>query len=399
MPQMGKRPNPNRPGRQMPGCQPAKFLVCSCWMQCFKKLFCLIWVPFMVCATPLPALTINPTYDSSVTSLTNAAQVESAFAAAVETLQSLYTNNATINITVYWGPAGPFTNGINLGRSYLTVFSTSYSQITNALFMCRASTADTDSVASLPPTDPTGGGPWWMPRAQIKALGLPISGVSPNDSVNDGAVGFTSNVVYALDPNNRGVPGEYDFIGVAQHEISEVLGRITLGLQTNVGFLPFDLFRFTNNAARCFNPQANNAYFSVDNGATVLNFYYTNANLGDIQDWKSGSIPDAYDAFVPEGVVLPISTADITTLDVLGYNGPGLAAAHLAGAKLSNGSFRISFVQTPGVTFAILGSTNLTLPTANWAILGTATEVAPGQFQFTDSSPAVSQRFYQVRSQ
>lgn len=368
-------------------------------MQCMKKLFCLVWVPFLVCATPLPALTINATYDSSVTSQPNAAQIESAFAAAVDTLQSLYTNNATINITVYWGPGGPFTNGIDLGRSFLTVFPTSYAQITNALFTSRASSADTDSVASLPPTDPTGGGPWWMPRAQIKVLGLPISGVSPNDSVNDGAVGFTSNVLYTLDPNNRAVAGEYDFIGVAQHEITEVLGRITLGLQTNVGFLPFDLFRFTNNAARNFDPNANNAYFSVDNGATALNFYYTNANLGDIQDWKSGSTPDAYDAFVAEGVVLPISMADIETLDVLGYNGPGLAAAHLSAARLSNGTFRISFVETPGVKFTVLSTTNLTLPISNWAILGTATEVAPGEFQFTDSSPAAGQRFYRVRSQ
>ncbi|HLX71639.1 MAG TPA: NF038122 family metalloprotease [Verrucomicrobiae bacterium] len=364
-----------------------------------KKLFCLVWVSFLVCTASLHAFTIKATYDSSVTSLTNAAQIESAFAAAVATFQSLYTNNATINITVYWGPGGPFTNGINLSRSFLTVFGTSYPQITNALFMSRASAADTNSVASLPATDPTGGGPWWMPRAQIKVLGLPISGVSPNDSVNDGAVGFTSNAVYALDPANRAVAGEYDFIGAAQHEISEVLGRITLGLQTNVGFLPFDLFRFTNNAARSFDPNANNAYFSVDNGATALNFYYTNANLGDIQDWKSGITPDAYDAFVPEGVVLPISTVDIATLDVLGYNGPGLAAPRLAAGKLSNGSFQIGFVGTPGTMFTVLASTNLTLPTSNWAIVGTATEGAPGQFQFIDSSPAASQRFYQVRSQ
>lgn len=364
-----------------------------------KTPFCLISVSFFFCATSIPAFTINTTYDSSVTGLTNAAQIESAFAAAAGAFQSLYTNDATVNITVYWGPAGPFTNGINLGRSYLTVFPSSYPQITNALFANRASAADTNSVASLPSNDPTGGGPWWIPRAEIKVLGLSISGVSPNDSVNDGAVGFTSNVVYALDPNNRAVAGEYDFIGVAQHEISEVLGRITLGLETNMGFLPFDLFRFTNNAARSFDPNATNAYFSVNDGLTALKFFYTNANLGDIQDWMSSGTPDAYDAFVSPSQVLPLSTADITTLDVLGYHGPGLAAPNLAGARLANGSFRISFVNTPGTTFTVLASTNIALPIANWTALGTAIEGPLGEFQFTNSSPAGNRQFYRVRSQ
>jgi hypothetical protein len=281
----------------------------------------------------------------------------------------------------------------------LTVESSSYPQITNALFASRASAADTNSVVSLPANDPTGG-PWWIPRSEVKALGLSISGVTPNDSINDGAVGFTSNAVYALDPNNRAVAGEYDFIGVAEHEISEVLGRITLGLSTNIGFVPFDLFRFTNNAERSFEPNVTNVYFSVNDGATALKFFYTNANLGDIQDWESSSTPDSYDAFVSPGQVLPISSVDVTTLDVLGYNGPGLAAPNLAVASLANGNVQITFVNTPGVIFSVLASTNIGLPTADWTILGTTTEGPAGQFQFIDTSaPQNSQRFYQVRSQ
>ncbi len=51
-------------------------------------------------AVPVRALTINVTYDSSVTSLPNAAQVEAAVACAVQTFQDLYTNAITVNITV-----------------------------------------------------------------------------------------------------------------------------------------------------------------------------------------------------------------------------------------------------------------------------------------------------------
>ena len=50
------------------------------------------------------------------------------------------------------------------------------------------------------------------------------------------------------------MPGKFDFIGVAEHEISEVLGRgYGLNLGGPGGNLPFDLFRFTNSGAQAFN--------------------------------------------------------------------------------------------------------------------------------------------------
>jgi hypothetical protein len=356
-----------------------------------KKLFCLIFLWLFLSLRPVSALTISITYDSSVTTLTNAAQVEAAFATAAQLFQDLYTNEATINITLYWGPTGPFSGGINLGGSYFLLAYSSYSEITNALRMNRASAADTNSVASLPATDPTGG-PWYVALAEAKVLGL----VPPDDPGNDGAVGFATNVSYTFDPNNRAVTGKYDFIGVAEHEISEVLGRDTYGLKT--GFVPYDLFRFTNNATRCFNPAATNVYFSVDDGATALKLFYTNASLGDIQDWKSSSTPDAYDAFVSSGHLLPVSSVDITTLDVLGYNGPGVGKPHVMGTELSNGNFQLNFVNTPGTSFTILASTNLTVRLTNWTVLGTATESPAGEFQYTDTSATNRQRFYEVRS-
>src|SRR5882757_3024238 len=107
-----------------------------------KKLIGLLSLWLFLGARPVSALTINITYDSSVTVLTNAAQVEAAFGAAVQTFQSLYTNAVTINITMYWGPTGPFTSGIGLGRSQFTLVGSSYSEITNALRAHRVSIAD-----------------------------------------------------------------------------------------------------------------------------------------------------------------------------------------------------------------------------------------------------------------
>jgi len=356
-----------------------------------KKLFCAVLLGLIFLSRPASAITFNITYDSSVTTLTNAAQVEAAFATAAQLFQDICTNPATVNLTMYWGPTGPFTGGVSLGISQFSLLYSSYPEITNALSANRASAADTNSVASLPGTDPTGG-PWLVNSAQAKVLGL----IDPNNPAEDGAVSFATNVSYTFDPNNRSVTGKYDFIGVAEHEISEVLGRCTIDLTT--GFVPYDLFRFTNSGARSFDPNATNAYFSVNNGTNALKYFYTNANFGDLQDWKSSATPDAFDAFASSGHLNPVSTVDITALDVLGYNGPGLAPPHLFETKLANGNFQIRFVNSPGVVFNVLASTNLLLHLTNWTVLGTATENPAGQFQFIDTSAANKQKFYVVHS-
>jgi hypothetical protein len=64
-----------------------------------------------------------------------------------------------------------------------------------------------------------------------------------------------------------------------------------------------------------------------------------------------------------------------------------------------NGAFQFGFTNTPGLAFTVYGTTNLTLPFTNWTPLGAATEISPGQFQFTDQSNASQDRFYRVTSQ
>jgi sugar lactone lactonase YvrE len=73
----------------------------------------------------------------------------------------------------------------------------------------------------------------------------------------------------------------------------------------------------------------------------------------------------------------------------------------LFGARmLAKGVFQAAFSNSDGAaTFTVLYSTNPALPIAQWAVLGPATNVAPGLFQFTDTQATDSQRFYSVRSQ
>ena len=66
---------------------------------------------------------------------------------------------------------------------------------------------------------------------------------------------------------------------------------------------------------------------------------------------------------------------------------------------MSGGAFQFSFTNTPGAVFTALASTNLSLRSTNWTVLGSVTEVSDGQFQFTDSQATNhKQQFYRVRS-
>lgn len=63
-------------------------------------------------------------------------------------------------------------------------------------------------------------------------------------------------------------------------------------------------------------------------------------------------------------------------------------------------SFQLTFSDdTPGGTFSVLASTNLSLPVNEWSIVGQPIQVGPGLYQFTDGDSAnTPERFYRVSS-
>jgi hypothetical protein len=68
-------------------------------------------------------------------------------------------------------------------------------------------------------------------------------------------------------------------------------------------------------------------------------------------------------------------------------------------AKLSSGAFQFSFRNTPGLIFSILSTAHLADSRDSWTDMGTATEVSPGHYIFTDAQGADNpRRFYTVRS-
>lgn len=60
---------------------------------------------------------------------------------------------------------------------------------------------------------------------------------------------------------------------------------------------------------------------------------------------------------------------------------------------------QLTVTNTPGVSLTLLSTTDLTLPVADWDVLGTMTEVSPGVFQWTDTSSGdYDFRFFTVQS-
>ena len=94
------------------------------------------------------------------------------------------------------------------------------------------------------------------------------------------------------------------------------------------------------------------------------------------QDW--GPI------FMADNMAVTVAPSEIVLTDVV---------------KLASGAFQFGFTNTPGRSFTIFSTTNLSGPFTNWTPLGGVTEVVPGEFQFTDSQATNSwKRFYRVRS-
>ncbi len=271
-------------------------------------------------ATPARAMSFTLTFDPSTASAP--AGFFTALNSVLNFFSTTYTDPITINMHVGWGDinGAPLAPG-NLGQSLTSQQGNfTYAQVRTAL-LNDAKTADdaaATSLSSLPAADPTGGRAFVMSNAEAKALGF-LAGNAPG---NDGFIGFNSAASWTFDPNNRAVPGAFDFIGIASHEVTEIMGRYGFG-QNGGGSRdsPIDLYRFLSGGVHDFTPArgaANANYFSIDGGLTAINSYNV-ASTGDLSDW-AGATADSFNAFSNSGVRNNVSAGDLTQMDVLGYD-------------------------------------------------------------------------------
>ncbi len=265
-------------------------------------------------------MNINLIFDTGGTNASAPAGFKTAMQAAAQLLDGLLTDNITVNINVGYGEYNgtPLTGTVSEG-GIQSGPGIHYADLLSALKTHATTKTAQQAIASLGSADPTWktaphGGLFLVTNAQEKAWGL----MGANGTENDGSVGFGLGGSYDFSTDNS-VPAnnKLKFLGVAEHELTHALGRLS-GLQAagSGWYSPLDLYRYS--APGALQLQAGQpSYFSIDGGKTNLSQFATSGDDGDWSGATSGT--DAFNAISFTGQLNVMSSADITSMSALGF--------------------------------------------------------------------------------
>jgi len=295
---------------------------------------------------------------------------------------SVFTDNVTVNLNIGFQSLGTGILGSTSSARSLLSMNQTYS----ALSADRTSALDFQAVSSLQPLgvsvlgasfgavsvtanainatnngyldsatrfDNDGGvnnSATAITKASAKALGVTTdaNGNAINYASADAAITFSSNFAFDFNPTNGITAGQYDFIGVAIHEIGHALGFVsgvdsydgrtgpggpnaTLG--TLEGFVvasQLDLFRYSAADKMDWSTSADDKFFSIDRGVSQL-FGDSRMSLGRFNgDGRQAShFKDGTSCTGQLGVMDPtfcsgtlgeISALDLAAFDAIGWN-------------------------------------------------------------------------------
>jgi hypothetical protein len=262
---------------------------------------------------------------------------------------SLFSDNVTLNIAIDFKP---LEAGI-LGQTSSDYAVATYATTRTALSIDKKTTDDSTAVKNLPAgnalsflTNSSSGqvildnngsannAYLAMPTANAKALGIS----TPTPTAQDASITFSSSFNFDFDPTNGITAGQYDFAGVATHEIGHSLGFVSgvddvdyysgprgperLNLDPYAVLSPLDLFRYS--APGVLNlAYGGTPYFSIDRGATRLGTFSTGAFNGDgrqASHWKDNLGLGIMDPTWAPGELAKMTSLDIRALDAIGWD-------------------------------------------------------------------------------
>jgi hypothetical protein len=263
-------------------------------------------------------LTVDPTFDSSITSAPNAGDIEGTINKAITTIEGLYTTFKSVTVNVLFKLAS-MSFPASTANGF---FFNAYSDYTNALKADLAAnpsnTVLTTAIANLSKgNDSDGSGDILATTGQLRSLGFDAPSCF-DASGNFNCVGGPSNpfdAIVTLNTSGLDFTGskpsatDFDALGVVEHQINEVLGGGGAGSNLNnivTGcpdpsnpfcglFGPLDLYRYDSKTGLPSFTTSSDAssYFSVDGGDTSIVGFNQDPN-GDLGDFgpTNNTCPD-----------------------------------------------------------------------------------------------------------
>jgi hypothetical protein len=271
------------------------------------------------------ALTINPTFDATVTSSPNSAAIQACINRTIDAYESAFSGgaNVTANITFVNSTTG-------LGGSSTFFYTVKYKDYRDKLAAAQTTADDATALANSVPSQ-TNNPATNNDQIALKAVLARALGFSADPGPIDSTISLNTSICnldrLTIDTS------KYDLQSVCAHEIDEAIGTgsgldgVTNGAATPTAAFADDVFRYDQTGARAFSTSSTDqAWFSFDGGSTRL-VRFNQSDGGDFADWYSpgGQTPRVQDAFGTRGATANLNE-ELRRLDVLGFT-PGATSA------------------------------------------------------------------------
>ena len=246
------------------------------------------------------AMTIKPTFESSITGSQYATTIEGDINSALTFYDQNFINPINVNIAFTITPSASY-----LGQSNSTIYSPAYA--TYKAYMLANAAANNNTIERTAynnlgyGNDSTGAESLSVTSADMRAISGDSSysgGLDAAGNVNTGGTYDGIITLNAAKLSGFGGSGSYSAGRVIQHEVDEVLGIGGAGStlsssNTATTYGPMDLFRYSSRHTPSYTTDSNaTSYFSINGGTTnIVNFNQnpgTNGQTGgDFGDWSS----------------------------------------------------------------------------------------------------------------
>ena len=294
-------------------------------------------------------LTIQPAFDSSITSNPNSAAIQATINRAISTYETLFTDPITIQIRFRYSTTAPNGHPMPAGRiaqSNYIYYPIPWNTYINALRADATTNNDSVANASLP------GSPLSTNLLPSSADGRAVGLNTPPAMFADGTVGnggpydgiITLNAAAPYQFTRPPSGGNFDAQRGFEHEMDELIGLGSLLNLSGNDLRPQDLFSWSSAGNRNIT-SSGTRYFSINGGVTNI-VGFNQRQDGDLGDWFSAPCPQdnpyVQNAFTCQGQSSDVAATspEGINLDVIGYD-----LTQPSQANLGNISTR-SFVQT-----------------------------------------------------